>query len=172
IRALASEANLQIRVEENWGEYLPFEDETFDLVHARQVLHHARDLAQLCREAVRVLKKGGVLVATREHVISRPEELAKFQAAHPLHQLYGGENAYRAAEYITALESAGLELTAVLNPMQSDINLFPQTRSGIRRAIARRLRLPAAFIPDWALDWIGRLSRAPGRLYTFVGRKA
>jgi len=54
---LARESGLPIQVEENWGEQLPFADESFDLVHARAVLHHARDLGQLCREAARVLKK-------------------------------------------------------------------------------------------------------------------
>ena len=79
IRSLARDAKLDIGVEqENWGESLPYPDATFDLVYGRQVLHHARDLHQLCREAARVLKPGGTFVATREHVISRAEDLRIF----------------------------------------------------------------------------------------------
>ena len=75
IRALARDAKLDIQVEQNWGESLPYTDETFDLVYGRQVLHHASDLRQLCREAARVLKPGGIFIATREHVISRHADL-------------------------------------------------------------------------------------------------
>ena len=103
ICALAQEANLNIRVEQNWGESLPYPDASFDLVHGRQVLHHARDLDKLCREAARVLKPGGIFIATREHVISRPEDLPAFLESHPLHKLYGGEHAYLLDEYLGAI---------------------------------------------------------------------
>lgn len=59
-------------------------------VFARQVLHHARNLEMLCREVSRVLKPHGIFIATREHVISKPEDLARFLKKHPLHQFYGG----------------------------------------------------------------------------------
>ena len=71
IRTLAQDSGLAIDVTQTWGEELPFASASFDLVHCRQVLHHARDLGQLCRQIGRVLKPGGVFVATREHVISR-----------------------------------------------------------------------------------------------------
>lgn len=171
IRALAQESGLPIRVEEKWGEQLPFADGTFDLLYARQVLHHARDLPQLCREAARVLKQGGTFIATREHVISRREDLPLFLANHPLHRLYGGENAYLLDEYLAAIQTAGIRLSAVLNPFQSDINLYPETRAGLKRRLARRLGLPGPWVPDWVLNWLGRRNNAPGRLYTFVGRK-
>src|SRR5437016_5568729 len=37
IRRLANEASLAIQVIETWGEKLPFADQSFDLVHCRQV---------------------------------------------------------------------------------------------------------------------------------------
>lgn len=171
IRTLAQESGLPISVEENWGEKLPFPDETFDLVHARAVLHHAKDLGLLCREAARVLKKGGLFIATREHVISHQEDLPVFLARHPLHHLYGGENAYTFREYKAAIEGAGIHLRQVLNPFQSDINLFPETKNKLKQRIARKFHLPAAIVPDWVPGWLGRISNAPGRLYTFVGSK-
>lgn len=171
VRNLAAEAGLHIEVVENWGERLPFPDSSFDLVHCRQVLHHAQNLPQLCREIGRVLKPGGTFIATREHVISRREDLAIFLADHPLHKLYGGENAYLLQEYLDAIQGGNMVLTAVLNPFQSDINLYPETVVGLKQRIAIKLHLPVALIPDVALGWMGAMNQMPGRLYTFVGHK-
>jgi SAM-dependent methyltransferase len=170
IRALAREAGLDIRVEEEWGESLPFPNSTFDLVHGRQVLHHARDLKRLCAEVARVLKPGGVFIATREHVISKTEDLSDFLAAHPLHSIYGGEHAYLLDEYLTAIRGSGIILTRVFNPYQSDINLYPETVAGLKRRLAKRMHVPAVLIPNCSLTVLGAVNRAPGRLYTFVGR--
>jgi hypothetical protein len=118
------------------------------------------------------MKPGACFVATREHVISRSRDLPRFLEGHPLHHRYGGEHAYRLRDYLGAIEAAGIEVDRVLNPLQSDINLFPQTRDGIRARIARRLFLPSPnLIPPWILGWLGRWLRRPGRLYTFTGRK-
>ncbi len=172
IRSLATEAGLDITVEQSWGERLPFADASFELVHARQVLHHAQDLKQFCREASRVLKPGGIFIATREHVISREQDLEAFQNSHALHKYYGGEHAYRLDEYVRSIESAGITLTQILNPFASDINLYPETRKDIKQRLSRKLRLlPSCLIPDLVLDMLGKYNRAPGRLYTFVGYK-
>lgn len=42
---------------------LPFEDESFEAVHADQVLEHVRDLVPLIYEIHRILKPGGVFIA-------------------------------------------------------------------------------------------------------------
>jgi SAM-dependent methyltransferase len=171
IRALAHEVKLDICVEQNWGESLPYPDATFDLVHGRQVFHHARDLKQLCSEAARVLKPGGTFIATREHVLSKRKDLPKFLASHPLHDLYGGEHAYLLEEYLGAICGSGIVLTNVLNPYQSNINLYPETIIGIKQRLAKRIRLPENMIPSLLLTILGTMSNTPGRLYTFVGRK-
>jgi SAM-dependent methyltransferase len=172
IRTLAAEAHLPIEVVETWGEALPFASNAFDLVHIRQVLHHARDLNQLCREIGRVLKPGGMMIATREHVISRHEDLNAFLATHPLHALYGGENAFLLEEYLSALRAGGIRLTKILNPLASDINLYPETMNSIKAGIAKKLHLPfPALIPGALLSLRGARLQAPGRLYTFFGFK-
>lgn len=171
IRSLAKEAKLDIRVVENSGEELPFPDASFDVIHARQVLHHARNLQQLCKEAARVLKPGGVFIATREHVISRREDLVTFLDAHPLHRFYGGENAYLLKDYVEAIQSSGITLRKVLNPFQSDINLYPETISGMKKRISKKMGLSPVFIPDLLLGLLGACNRMPGRLYTFVGTR-
>ena len=44
IRSLAHDSGLPIEVVTEFSEKLPFEDNSFELVNCRQVLHHARDL--------------------------------------------------------------------------------------------------------------------------------
>ena len=172
IRALSRAASLHIDVVQDWGEALPFENGVFDLVHCRQALHHARDLRRLCAEIGRVMKGGGCFIATREHVISRRADLQDFLDGHPLHHRYGGENAYRLREYVDAIEAAGIRLDRILNPLQSDINVYPETLEGVKRRIARRLALPSPkLVSDFALGWMGKLLSRPGRLYSFTGRK-
>lgn len=171
IAALAETAKLDIHVQQTWGETLPYPDASFDLVYGRQVLHHAQDLGQFCAEAARVLKPGGLFVATREHVLSRDADLAAFLESHPLHKLYGGEHAYRLQEYVDAIGQSGIALTNVLNPYQTEINLYPETFDSVKLRIAKRIGLPFLPVPDFVLSVLGHINRAPGRLYTFVGQK-
>lgn len=166
IRSLAAQSGLDITVVEERGENLPFDDASFDVVHARAVLHHANDLGGLCREVARVLKPGGTFIATREHVISKHADKKAFLESHPLHNLYGGENAYLLSEYLDEIKAADLCLTKVLNPLESDINLFPETQADLKKRLARRLHLP--WIPTLFLKWQGASKETPGRLYTFV----
>ncbi len=173
VRQLAGESGLPIKVVQEWGESLPFADASFDLVHCRQVLHHARNLTQLCAEVGRVLRPGGRFIATREHVVSRHADIPAFQDAHPLHHLYGGENAFMLDEYTTAIEMAGIRIKRVLNCKESDINLYPESCLGIKRRWAQRVFLPfPQWIPDALLRYAGNRSQVPGRLYTFFGTKA
>lgn len=172
IRKLATEAGLSIEVVETWGEQLPFDPARFDVVHCRAVLHHAHDLKALCREVARVLKPGGIFVATREHVVTQLSDIPVFQNSHPLHRLYGGETAYLVEQYQAALREAGLVVDQTLNPFESDINLFPSTKRETKERWAHRLRLPiAGLIPDAVLSWRGRQNDEPGRLYTFVSHR-
>jgi len=180
IRRLAAEQGLDVSVVEGFAEELPFADGEFDLVLARQVLHHARDLRQLCRELARVVRPGGTVLAVREHVISTHGDLPKFLAAHPLHHLYGGEHAYLIDEYRAALEGAGLRVEHELAPFDSPINYAPHTRDTLREELARRAgRIPGGsallrglLASDRACDaflrLLSRVDHRPGRLYSFV----
>jgi SAM-dependent methyltransferase len=184
IRALAAETGLPINVVEEFSERLPFGDDSFDLVFARAVLHHTKDLETACREVFRVLRPGGVFIAAREHVISKEADLGKFLKQHPLHQLYGGENAFLLGEYTSALRNAGFDKVEVLRPLRSPINLFPHTTDSLCEAVIERLSLtiPAASLWRTVLGptpiFMSLLSLAeyfdnrPGRLYSFVCHKA
>ena len=181
IRGLAATSGLPIEVTQEFSERLPFADEQFDLVFARAVLHHTSDLAAACREFLRVLKPGGCLVAVREHVISRAEDLPAFLDLHPLHKLYGGENAFLLPQYEAAIRTAGFRLDTVLSPLESAINYAPYTEVSLRAELAARISrgLPGAkqlvagllgLPPLWAVARrvLERVDHRPGRLYSFV----
>lgn len=172
IQELTKQTKLPIQVYQARGEEIPFEDETFDVVYARQVLHHACDLDQLCNEMARVLKEGGCFIATREHVISQPDDLNMFLQNHPLHRFYGGEYAYTLPEYVGAINKSGIKLMQILNPYESDINLYPVTKMQLKQNMAKKLRFPLPkLIPDFLLAYLGSRISTPGRLYSFIGRK-
>jgi SAM-dependent methyltransferase len=180
IRRMAAEAHFSLEVFEAFGEALPFEDGRFDLVLARQALHHARDLRTLLRELHRVLRPGGRLVAVRDHVISRAGDLARFHELHPLHRLYGGEHAYLLRDYTAAICGAGFSLRKIIAPLESPINYAPLTREtlaaeisnrvpdlfNVRRIARRLLRSPAMMTIASML--LRHIDNRPGRLYSFV----
>jgi SAM-dependent methyltransferase len=165
------------------GEEIPLPDGALDLVYARQVLHHITDLTRLMRECARVLKRGGLLLATREPVADDDEQLRTFLAEHPVHQLAGGEHAYRLDEYTGAIAGGGLRLRRVFGPYDTIINAFPevQTQEELellpRRTLEQRLGRLGALAS--ALPGVKRVVRArlnryplPGRLYSFLAERA
>ena len=181
IRGLAASSGLPIEVTQEFSERLPFADEQFDLVFARAVLHHTSDLAAACREFLRVLKPGGRLLAVREHVISKAEDLPAFLDLHPLHKLYGGENAFLLPQYEAAIRGAGFRLDTVLSPLESAINYAPYNARSLRVELGARIArgLPGAkqlvagllgLPPLWAVasSLLERFDHRPGRLYSFV----
>lgn len=180
IRSLASATAYPIEVSEAFGEQLPFRSGQFELIVARQSLHHARDLRVLIEELYRVLRPGGRLVAMREHVISRARDLTRFHALHPLHRLYGGEHAYLLEQYTAAITGAGFSLHRVIAPLESPINYAPLTRETLAdgiaeqlparfgaRRIARRL-LRSRTVMTMTLKLLTQVDNRPGRLYSFI----
>ncbi len=172
---------LPVEVLDAVGEAIPLADASADVVYARQVLHHARDLPRFVLECARVLKPGGLLVACREHVVDNEQQLAQFLASHPVHLLTGGEYAYTLRGYETALRTAGLQVEAVYGPWDTVINAFPFARSREELARCVRARLhrrlgPAAELVRF-MPWLERLARgqidrsAPGRPYSFLARR-
>jgi len=182
VRLLASEARLKINVVQGYAEQLPFDREIFDVVYGRQVLHHAEDLYGMCREAARALRPGGAFLMTREHVISKKEDLNVFLESHPLHILYGGENAFLLKEYKDAIVSAGLQLTKAYSPHESVMNYFPRTKQQKREEIKEimekyigrfqaRILCSAEVSRRLFFRLLTLLDDTPGRLYSFLAVK-
>ena len=180
--AIARLAHPSIVLIDSTGEALPVPDASVDIVYARQVLHHADDLDAMLAECARVLRPNGLFLACREHVVDDEAQLAAFLAAHPIHQLVGGEGAFPLKTYKRAISGSGLVLKRVWGPWDSIVNAFPSARttaefaSRPRELLASRLgplgqylgRIPGATL---AIRW--RLSgrREPGRLYSFLAQK-
>jgi ubiquinone/menaquinone biosynthesis C-methylase UbiE len=64
----AVEVAEQRGIDARWADicYLPFEDDTFDVVYAGAMLHEVRDIERAVAEVRRVLRPGGTLVAVTE----------------------------------------------------------------------------------------------------------
>jgi SAM-dependent methyltransferase len=164
------------------GEDIPVADATVDIVYTRQVLHHASDLHRLVVECARVLRPGGLLLATREHVVDDARELQRFLDQHPVHRLAGGEHAFTLDQYLAAIRTAGLSVDTVLGPWDSIVNAFPLVRTtGALEGYARDLlmrrfgavgALGAAIPAVEKLVWTRVRRRVtPGRMYSFLARK-
>jgi ubiquinone/menaquinone biosynthesis C-methylase UbiE len=168
-----------IRIVPAYAEALPFGEAAFDVAYVRQGLHHAHDLSRMIGEIARVLKPGGLLVASREPVVDDyGAGLQAFLDAQPDHQLYGGENAFKHQDYLAELLGPSLVLVADLGPYDSVINLYPNSFAKLESELlnsrsGRILKpfLPRAFVYRLGLLVLKRKNREQGRLHTFVARK-
>lgn len=179
IKASLASENLEARIVEAYGEKLPFDSSTFDVVYVRQGLHHAQDLRTMLREFARVLSNGGLLLACREHVVDNYQSsLRDFLDAQIDHQLYGGENAFTLADYRTAIVDAGLKIVKEIGPYDSPINLHPNTLESLATKICESVpgRVLTTVLPAFLVSWLGmwylKRSRRPGRLYSFIALAA
>jgi ubiquinone/menaquinone biosynthesis C-methylase UbiE len=185
MRRLQHESGVKFELVETFGESLPFESGGFDIVFCRCVLHHAHDLNKMCSEIHRVLKPGGLFLADREHVITDETQLPEFLARHPLHHLYGGENAFQLKQYVSALKnSAGFSKVKELGPFDHKINLLPYFNEHHIKEMGYKA-LKKAFLPDFIAKPIAKSGlyyrvyaktltmrdKTPGRFYSFLAKK-
>ena len=54
-----------------------------------------------------------------------------FLQTHPLHKYYGGENAFKQSEYVSAIKGSGLQLQKILKHYESVINYFPEKEEDV-----------------------------------------
>ncbi len=183
IEELSRSSGYPMRILSATGEQIPVEDASFDVVFGRCVLHHARDLSQVCREVARVLRPGGFFLAEREHVLEKREDLSVFLESHPLHNRYGGENAYLLGEYKSAFRRAGLRIRKSIPPYHHAINFVPpmsiekrdvMTRQALAKILPNGLASTLATLP-WMKSLYSRsLSwrcHQPGKFYSFMAQR-
>ena len=172
------------------AEEMQLPGEKFDVVYCRQALHHAADLNLFVSNIAQYIRKGGLLITVRDHVVFDRKDKEKFLDEHPLHKFYHGENAYSREEYRAAITRAGLKVQAELRFFDSPINFFPLSLSDLRTkaeqeeaAIRSKLKqnlgilahlLPAYFFyktfvfnPEAMLDE----KFFPGRMYSYLAVK-
>ena len=192
IRKLKEYYNLDnIEVFESFAEEINFPDNSFDIVYARQCMHHACDLNKFVQESSRVLKNGGMFFTVRDHVIYNTEDKEWFLSSHPLHRFYGGENAFKEEEYLRAIIQSGLTVKKVLKHFDSIINYYPMSieeKKAYDDIYAKALtdkvvELYGAFstfdiifkilskkIKKYYPDLISE-NKIPGRMYSFIALK-
>jgi 2-polyprenyl-3-methyl-5-hydroxy-6-metoxy-1,4-benzoquinol methylase len=172
---------LPVSVISGRGEEIPLFASSIDVVYARQVLHHSSNPKQILRECWRILKKGGCILSSREHVVDNEAQLREFLGGHPIHQLAGGEGAYPLSRYLDSFKSAGLQLEKTIGPWDSIINAYPAVRAQTELAkYPSRLwtskfgflgtlisRLP--FMSSLTWRWLNR--PVPGRMFSFLAYK-
>ncbi len=118
-----------LEVYEAFAEEINFPDNNFDIVYARQCMHHAYDLDKFVLEASRVLKNGGLFFTVRDHVVYNDKDKEWFLKNHPLQHFYGGENAFSEKEYLSAIKKSGLNVKLVMKHFDNVINYFPITKA-------------------------------------------
>jgi SAM-dependent methyltransferase len=172
---------LAVETRSDYAEQLSVESDHIDIVYARQVLHHTKNLSKAVSECARVLRHGGLFLACREHVVDNALQLQEFLLHHPVHQLAGGENAYAASEYLDAIAKAGLQLIQEIGPWDSVINAFPTVTNDLELAgyaeqlLVRKFgrmggaiaRVPGAKSIVWR--WLNQ--RRPGRAHSYLAYK-
>jgi ubiquinone/menaquinone biosynthesis C-methylase UbiE len=158
-----------------FGERLPLDNQSFDIVYGRQVMHHAHDLPTFIAEGARVLVPQGIMVTTRDHVIKNEQDKLVFLKKHPLHQFYGGENAFTLSDYRSAFQQASLSILQELSPSQSVINYDPWNKKRLADLVRKKIGITFAE-QSWpiAIAWqalMYRQERLSGKLYSFIARK-
>lgn len=178
-----------ITIYEDYAENIIFRDNSFDVVYARQVLHHANHLQNFVWQCSRVLKPGGILFTVRDHVIFNEDDKQWFLQSHPLQKFYGGENAFTSDEYKTAMTHAGLHVQKELKFYDSVINYYPLTDEDLKRDKAQKasnlkmeLKKKTGILANMPLalnlyKWKNRSSllldekNIPGRMYSYIAKK-
>lgn len=160
----------EVTVVEEWGESLPFTNNSFDFVYGRQVMHHAHDLSKFVQEGSRVLKANGIFMTTRDHVVKNNSDKEAFLKRHPLHKFYGGENAFTLIEYSNAITNAKLTISRSYDAFQSAINYDPwnEEKVSLKFGFIGKIPLVATLLLYIVRK---RLNNIPGRLHTFVAVK-
>ena len=143
-------------------------------MYARQSMHHAYNLQAFVNTAFKALKKNGVFITVRDHVIIDEPDKLKFLKRHPLHQFYGGENAFTLDQYREAFVKAGFDIKQQLGPTDSDINLFPFTEPKFKTMVGNKIPVLGKLSLVQKLAWNyyrNHLQKLPGRIYTFIAVK-
>jgi ubiquinone/menaquinone biosynthesis C-methylase UbiE len=163
-----------INVVTSFGEEMPFPDNYFDIVYARQCMHHAFDLNKFTKSIYRVVKSHGLLLTVRDHVVSNEVDKQAFLKIHPLQKFYGGENAFTLDEYKNAISDAGFKIKKIFNTSSSVINYAPLNIKMIKDLLIKKLGTWAVNSLFIKLAWWRikfKLNKSPGRMYTFIAEK-
>jgi 2-polyprenyl-3-methyl-5-hydroxy-6-metoxy-1,4-benzoquinol methylase len=192
IRKLKTHYQLSnLEVVEEFAENLHHKGASFDVIYVRQAMHHAFDLDQFIFNLSSLLKKDGILLTARDHVIFDEKDKTWFLETHPLQKYYGGENAFTEVQYKKAFKNAGLIVIKHLKHYQSVINYFPLSKEEYsKRILDEEKRLKDTLVSK--IGFLGNFKpiitlyklknsfssstvfneiNIPGRMHTFLTKK-
>lgn len=178
--------NLTIRI--SFAEDLESNNNLFDVIYVRQAMHHAKNLTNFIKNLSSLLKKGGILITIRDHVILNKEDKEWFLLTHPLHKYYGGENAYTELEYKNAFNNANLKIVKHLRYYDSVINYFPLTKTDLiietndykkhllkklknKIGVLSKIKVIQDFLFYYKLKNYFDETKVPGRMHSFIAIK-
>lgn len=183
IKKLINIYNLSnLKVFEDFAENIKFQDNSFDIVYARQAMHHAKNLNKFVAEMARVLKPDGLFLTVRDHAIFDEKDKNWFLESHPLQKFYGGENAFTPQEYKNAIKKSGLTLVKELKFFDNIINYYPLEnpdvikKQHLRNKIGIVSKFPFVFtvyknyIRKKTGDYFFE-KKIPGRMYSYIAIK-
>jgi 2-polyprenyl-3-methyl-5-hydroxy-6-metoxy-1,4-benzoquinol methylase len=192
IRRLIEDYQLKnLQVFESFAEDINVGNELYDIVYVRQAMHHAYDLNKFISNLSSCLKKGGIMLTIRDHIIYNEKDKAWFLSCHPLQKYYGGENAYTEQQYKNGFTQAGLKIKLMLKYYDSIINLFPDSKEkkleelkiykqNLDCKLKDKLGMAGklSFVRKWYYKRNGfdpetllNEKRIPGRMYSFIAQK-
>lgn len=149
------------------GEDIPFEDNRFDIVYSSNVLEHTADPAQVLREALRVVKPGGIVQIVCPNYLSYFD--GHYAALHPpifsnrffcwwMKTIYGKDPAF-AATIRTEVNPVWARRNLIENHVTTPLDIL-----GLGQDVFRE-RMGDAAVGKWmALGKVGRLVEIAAKL--------
>lgn len=101
-----------LTTQQGYAEYLPFEDESFDIVISRYSAHHWHDVGRALREVKRVLKPGGKVIFMDVNAPGNAVLDIWLQTIEALRDISHVRD-YNPGEWLTLFTEAGLAISAV-----------------------------------------------------------
>lgn len=128
---------------------LDFSSGVFDVIYARQFLHHMRGgLNEALNKLSNLLKPGGILCAIRDVVIWNEEQREKLLTEHPLNHITQEEWAFYLVEYRRAFAENRLYILRELHPYSSIINVYPAKMEHVLEDTKHAIRCRFPMIPE------------------------
>jgi len=126
------------------------QEDSFDAVVCRAVLHHLEPLVPVLREVRRVIRPGGALICSDEPTIRRARDLETLRRENVFVQYGVEETALRKSDYVQALREAGFKDIRIAFPVSwRDYRdrVRPKTNIAVAVALYLRYRVRSSLLP-------------------------
>jgi len=129
-RLFAQQKGVDIEFLTGYGEALPYEPNSFDLIISFDVFEHVRDVAQVMKECFRVLKPGGKLLVIFPQYLQPLESHSLITKLPCLHWIFSGETFTQATYDIFEERGKDADWYALKSPYLEEWERLP-TLNGI-----------------------------------------